>query len=122
MLLAISSSSPAKSMWSCRSPRRRSGGSGFNGPRRGMSRTIEPTSRLVMSLDLEVLAADVDVAMRGEPAKRLVQGVQRAVPRAVAEDLAGPVDACRDAAAGVVAGDPGVLGAHPSFELRTSEG
>src|SRR4029453_7546338 len=62
MLLAISSSSPAKSMWSCRSPRRRSGGSGFNGPRRGTSRTIEPTSRLVMSLDLEVLAADVDVA------------------------------------------------------------
>src|SRR5215204_4555391 len=119
MLRVISSSSPAQSMSSCRSPRRRSGGSGFTGPRRGMDTTIDRTSRTVIPRpDLEVLAADVHVAVRREPAKRLVQGLQRAVPRCVAEDVAGPVDARGDAAADVVAGDPGVLGADPSFELR----
>src|SRR4029453_334187 len=102
MLLAISSSSPAQSMSSCRSPRRRSGGSGFNGPRCGMRRTIELTSRLVTSPSLEVVAAAADGAVRRQPAEPLVQGVQRAVPGTVPEDLAGPVDACRDAAGGVV--------------------
>src|SRR4029453_14203650 len=118
MLRAISTSSPVPSTSSCRSPRRRNGGSGFNGPRRGMSKTMEPMSRLVMVLGLEVLATDVDVAVCREPAKRLVQGVQRAVPRCVSEDVAGPVDARGDASAGVVAGDAGVLGADPPFELR----
>ena len=58
------------------------------------------------------------MAVCREPAKRLVQGGQRAVPRCVAEDVAGPVDARGDAPAGVVAGNSGVLGADLSFELR----
>ena len=58
------------------------------------------------------------MAVRDEPAQGLADGVERAVARPVAEHRSGSVDARRDAPLGVLPGRRGVLGAHPSLELR----
>ena len=65
----------------------------------------------------ERLTADVCLAVGDEPRQRLVQGVERAVPRRVREYLAGAGDAGGDAAEGVLAGDLGVLGSGAAGEL-----
>src|SRR5499433_3549207 len=65
----------------------------------------------------ELLAADICLAVGDEPCERLVQGVERAVPRRIAEYLPGTGDARGDAAEGVLAGGLGVLGRDPAVEL-----
>src|SRR5262249_26301613 len=65
----------------------------------------------------ELLAADICLAVGDEPCERLVQGVERAVPRRIAEYLPGAGDARGDAAEGVLAGGVGVLGSDPAVEL-----
>src|SRR5262245_12421521 len=65
----------------------------------------------------ELLAADVCLAVGDEPGECLVQGVERAVPRRIAEYFLGAGDARGDAAEGVLAGRLGVLGSDPAVEL-----
>src|SRR3984893_10288311 len=66
----------------------------------------------------ELLAADVCVAVGDEPCQCLVQDVERAKPRRIAERLPGPINARGDAAEGVLAGGLGVLGGGAAGGLR----
>src|SRR3984893_19348028 len=66
----------------------------------------------------ELLAADVCWAVGEEPCQCLVQDVERAKPRRIAERLPGPINARGDAAEGVLAGGLGVLGGGAAGGLR----
>src|SRR6185312_7772691 len=66
---------------------------------------------------LELLAADVGLAVGHQPGQRLVQRLQRGVPRLIAEHVPGPGDARGDAAEGVLAGGLGVPGIGLPVEL-----
>src|SRR5262249_60093940 len=70
----------------------------------------------------ELLAADICLAVGDEPCERLVQGVERAVPRRIAEYLPGAGDARGDAAEGVLAGGVGVLGSDPAGGICPVDG
>src|SRR5216683_7989366 len=66
----------------------------------------------------ELLAANVCVAVGDEPCQCLVQDVERAKPRRIAERLPGPINARGDAAEGVLTSGLGVLGGDAAVELR----
>src|ERR1035437_3848082 len=66
---------------------------------------------------LELLAAHVYVAVCHEPAQRLVERVERGVPRDVAEHLLRPGRACRNTAEDVLTGHRRMLGADPTLKL-----
>src|SRR5580698_9746040 len=99
-------------------------GPGENSPTTDPTWPAEPTGRLITKPPaargagqhpgcgraLELLSADVRLAVGDEPRQRLVQGVERPVPRRIAEHLPGPGGARGDAAEGVLAGGLGVLG------------
>src|SRR5262249_21328172 len=71
-------------------------------PRTVAATGLHPAARQLSSPEgrpgRERLARQVGLAVRGQPAQGLVQGLQGGVAGVVAEDLAGPGDAGRDAA------------------------
>src|SRR5260370_41640016 len=69
----------------------------------------------------ELLAANVCVAVGDEPCQCLVQDVERAKPRRIAERLPGPINARGEAAEGGVTSGLGVLGGDAAAELRPSD-
>ena len=85
---------------------------------RHRSRSRRPRRRRELTRDQTRWSPTIDVPVRREPAKRLAEGVERAVPRPVPEHLAGAVDARRDPAAHVLARRLGVLGPDAPLELR----